>query len=447
MSYGAHTEYMCNGYDGTCIKTKANNQTEADASMSAATTPQSPQKTLLLLGGAQHQVCAIEAAKNLGYRTVLCDYLPDNPGQYAADTFYLKSTTDREAMLEVARAEHIDGVISFGSDAALPSAAYVAETLGLATNPRASVDTLSNKHLFRAYLRDHGFNCPQTVSFAADAQPQEVLDLCKTMHFPVVLKPTDSSGSKGVSIIDAPNVSAFAQAIAKAQEFSRNRILVAEEYLTYEYPYLVGGDIFVANGEVTFWGLMACLRDVKVAGLVPVGKAYPTQLDTEVLQRLKDEVQRLVTSLNLQFGEMNLEVVVGPGGTPYIIELGGRAGGNLIPQQLADISGIDLVEASVRFAMGDASMDTHFAGNDAAVATHVVHAAQTGILESISYDPVLMPHLYRELIYVKPGDHVHKMINGAQGIGHLFLRFDSAAQMWEILPHINELVHVQVRPE
>lgn len=408
---------------------------------SAATQP----KTLLLLGGAQHQVCAIETARRLGYRTVLCDYLTDNPGQYAADTFYLKSTTDREAMLEVARAEHIDGIISFGSDAALPSAAYVAETLGLPTNPRASVDTLSNKHLFRAYLRDHGFNCPQTVSFAADAQAAEVQALCEGMQYPVVLKPTDSSGSKGVSIIDAPSEERFAEALAKAGEFSRNRVLVAEEYLTYEYPYLVGGDIFVAQGEVTFWGLMACLRDTKVAGLVPVGKAYPVQLDPVVLERLKAEVQRLVTSLDLQFGEMNLEVVIGPGGVPYIIELGGRAGGNLIPQQLADISGIDLVEASVRFAMGDFAMDTHFAGNGAAVATHVVHAAQTGTLESISYDPELAPHIYRELLYVEPGDTVHKMVNGAQGIGHLFLRFDDADQLWQVIPHINDLVHVRVR--
>ncbi len=403
----------------------------------------SMQKTLLLLGGAQHQVCAIQAAKRLGYRTVLCDYLTDNPGQYEADVFYLKSTTDRDAMLEVAKREHVDGVISFGSDAALPSAAYVAEQLGLPTNPLASVETLSNKHLFRAYLSEHGFNCPQAVSFGVDDSDKEVSRICEGLRRPIIIKPTDSSGSKGVTIIESGN-QGLKEALAKAREYSRNHVLVAEEFLTYEYPHLIGGDIFVVNGKVTFWGLMDCLRDERVAKLVPVGKAYPTSLAPEFRAMLKQEVQRLVDSLGLQFGEMNLEVIVGPGGKPYIIELGGRAGGNLIPQQLSDISGIDLVEASVRCAMGDMPDDTSFDGNDRFIATHVVHSCKDGILQSIEIDRSLKPFIYRTLIYVTEGDSVKKIRNGSEGIGHIFLRFESLNQMHAILNNINDLVKINV---
>ena len=87
-------------------------------------------RTLLLLGGSGQQVVAIEAAKRCGYRTVVCDYLPDNPGQHHADAFYLVSTTDRDAVLEVARAEGVMGVVAYSSDPAAPTAAYVAESLG-----------------------------------------------------------------------------------------------------------------------------------------------------------------------------------------------------------------------------------------------------------------------------------------------------------------------------
>ena len=111
-------------------------------------------KTLLLLGGSDQQVVAIETAKRLGYRTVLCDFLPDNPGQYTADKFYLVSTTDREAVLEVAKKENVDGVLAYASDPAAPTAAYVAETLGLPTNPSCAVETLCNKDLFRDFLRE-----------------------------------------------------------------------------------------------------------------------------------------------------------------------------------------------------------------------------------------------------------------------------------------------------
>ena len=95
-------------------------------------------KSILLLGGSRQQVVAIEAAKRLGYRTVLCDYLPDNPGQYAADVFYLESTTDYKRMLEIARAERVSGVLAYASDPAAMTAAYVSERLGLPGNPMSA---------------------------------------------------------------------------------------------------------------------------------------------------------------------------------------------------------------------------------------------------------------------------------------------------------------------
>ena len=89
------------------------------------------QKKLLLLGGSAQQMIAIETAKRLGYFTVLCDFLPDNPGQHIADKFFLVSTTDKEAVLEVAKQEGVCGVLAYASDPAAPTAAYVAEKMGL----------------------------------------------------------------------------------------------------------------------------------------------------------------------------------------------------------------------------------------------------------------------------------------------------------------------------
>ena len=88
-------------------------------------------KKILLLGGSAAQLVAIETAKRLGYYTVVCDYLPDNPGQHIADSFHLVSTTDKDAVLAVAREEQIDGVVAYSSDPAAPTAAYVAAKMGL----------------------------------------------------------------------------------------------------------------------------------------------------------------------------------------------------------------------------------------------------------------------------------------------------------------------------
>lgn len=110
-------------------------------------------KKILLLGGSAQQVIAIETAKKLGYYTVLCDFLTDNPGQYVADKFYLVSTTDKDAVLEVAQKENVDGVLAYASDPAAPTAAYVGEKLELPTNPYSAVDVLCNKDRFRAFCK------------------------------------------------------------------------------------------------------------------------------------------------------------------------------------------------------------------------------------------------------------------------------------------------------
>ena len=117
-------------------------------------------KKILLLGGSAQQIVAIETAKRLGYHTILCDFLSDNPGQYVADKFYLVSTTDKEAVLKVALDENVDGVLAYASDPAAPTAAYVAEKMELAGSPYESVDILCNKDKFRSFLSQNGFCTP-----------------------------------------------------------------------------------------------------------------------------------------------------------------------------------------------------------------------------------------------------------------------------------------------
>ena len=158
-------------------------------------------KKILLLGGSAQQVVAIETAKQMGYGTVLCDYLPDNPGQYAADRFYLTSTTDRDAVLKIAAEERVDGVLAYASDPAAPTAAFVAQELGLPGTPLKSVEILCNKHLFRKFLRDNGFHSPEARDYtdAADA-----LRDADAFSYPLIVKPVDSSGSKGATVVRRP---------------------------------------------------------------------------------------------------------------------------------------------------------------------------------------------------------------------------------------------------
>src|SRR5690625_3344443 len=157
-------------------------------------------KKILLLGGSRQQIVAIEAAKKQGYYTILCDFLPDNPGQQYSDEFHCVSTTDKKAVLEIAKKREIDGIVAYGSDPAAPTAAFVAEKMGLPTNPYESVKLLTNKDKFRKFLARHDFHTPKAKGYSS---VKTAMNEIKEFKLPVIIKPVDSSGSKGVSKLES----------------------------------------------------------------------------------------------------------------------------------------------------------------------------------------------------------------------------------------------------
>ena len=398
-------------------------------------------RSILMLGGSHQQVVAIEAAKRLGYRTVLCDYLPDNPGQFVADVFYQESTTDKDAMLKIATEEKVEGVLAYASDPASPIAAYVAEQLGLPTNPLWAVETMSQKHLFRAHLQEQGLPCPRAVAFSTQDDPAQIWKQLQELTQPIMVKPTDSSGSKGVSIVKTEGE--FIRAVEIACGISRNGTLIAEEYIEKEYPHVVGGDIFVVEGKIRFWGLMDCVRDAS-ADLIPTGKMAPAGLSEEQVSAIKETLQALVDSLEISFGELNVEVILGKGNTPYVLELGSRAGGNMIPVQLSDMSGIDLVSTNVLCAMGEKPERIDFDRMQGAYATHVLHSLESGAFTGIDIDENLLPQVYRTVLYAREGDRIEPFDGANKAVGIVFMKYDSPRQMRGIMPGIKKHIHVRL---
>lgn len=395
-------------------------------------------KTLLLLGGSAQQVVAIETAKCLGCRTVLCDYLPDNPGQYAADRFYLVSTTDLQAVLDVARRERVDGVLAYASDPAAPTAAYVAQTLGLPGNPYRSVEILCNKDLFRQFLAENGFHTPLARGY--DSVDAAVADIGR-FNLPVIVKPVDSSGSKGATVLrnksDIRNIACFAMA------YSRKHRIIIEDYIENAYPYLIGGDIFVINGHIALWGLLNCHRDVSINPLVPVGKSYPPQVPLSALTSIKETLSRLVTQLHIKNGSMNVELIIDKHDHVYPIDIGPRCGGNMIPDFLGDIFHTDIVKMSVQAALGQ-SNEISFKSPEHFYATHNLHSGKRGIFRQILFSDYLTPYLTKVKIYKNAGDPVEVFDNASKCLGVIFMKFLSLNEMLDTLENISSLIDIQL---
>jgi len=398
-------------------------------------------RTILLLGGSSQQLVAIRKAKEMGLRTVLCDYLPDNPGQREADRYYSASTTDVEAVCEIAKSEKADGILAYASDPAALPAAIVAERLGLPTNPSRSVAILGVKHLFRDFLQKNGFACPRHCTFSPDTDVNEIREKVGGFTFPIIIKPTDSSGSKGVTKL--ADTTALGQAAAHAGEYSRNKILIAEEFIERGFPEVIGGDIFVWDGKIVLYGEMACLRDNAGRGLIPIGEKKPAGLNPHQTERVHSELQRIVSLLGIRFGEMNIEIILDREDNVHFLELGPRAGGNMIPLQLSDAFGVDLVGANVAAAMGE-KPDLRPKERPGCYMHYVLHSYKEGQFGGVEISKEIEQCVYRKVIYKKPKDRVEVFDGAGKALGIIFLHFDTAEQMQDFCKRKDELVKIKI---
>lgn len=396
-------------------------------------------KRILLLGGSAQQVIAIRTAKEMGFYTVLCDYLPDNPGQYVADKYYNVSTTDIEAVYQVAKSEKVDGILAYASDPAAYPASVVCERLGLPTNPSKSVAILGVKHLFRKFLQENGFACPQNISFSPTIQLNELESKLVDFQFPIIIKPTDSSGSKGVTKLT--DLNELAQAIKWADSYSRNKVLIAEEFINRGFPEVIGGDIFVWNGKIVLFGEMACFRDNQGKGLIPIGKKKPSGLNPTQIEKVHTELQRMISALDIRFGELNIEIILDEKNNVHFLELGPRAGGNMIPIQLSDAFDVNLVKANISAAMG-LEPECDPLEQPGCFMHYVLHSYQNGKFDDVYFSPEIESNIYRKEIYKKKGDEIEYFDGAGKAIGIIFLHFETYEQMMEFCDKKDELVKV-----
>ena len=402
---------------------------------------------ILILGGGFQQLPAIRKAHELGLTVLLADYLPDAPGRREADQSFLISTRDRDKILELARKEDVDGILAFASDPAEETAAYVAEKIGLPGGMYAAAGILGNKRKFREFLAMHRIPAPR--HFPMDYPEGD-------LPYPVIVKPLDSSGSKGVTILRSYDAGRLLRAYQTAVSCSLSGQAMAEEYISYGYRHLIGGDVIVRGGNVVLYGFMDCIRE-EGKNLVPCGKIYPCGAGDEVKVRVARIMQTVIHKLSITDVEMNVEFIAGKDGEVYPIEIALRCGGNGIPQLLSDATGIDWIREEVQRTLrrtnspnANSLEASRFAGKlvpadlQGIYATYNLHAKQPGMYAGYKLHPELSGYLYREDIFRRKGETVGTYENASGIIGILYFHFVSRAEAETYLYDMSRYLQVHV---
>jgi len=401
-------------------------------------------KKILLLGGSRYLLPVIECAKKLGAHTITCDYLPENIAHKFSDQYCNLSIVDKEAILKKAEELKIDGIMSFGTDPGVTTASYVAEKLGLPnTGPYKSVSILQNKGLFRQFLKDNGFNTPVSKSYSADEKEKAVKDF-SPIPFPLIVKPTDSAGSKGVSRVN--NSEELEEEISFALKNSLSDQFIIEQYLE-QTGCSSDSECFSVNGELVFSSWSSQYFDHSASNpFTPTGFTWPSTITSEGIRELEVELARLIKLLNMGSTIYNVEARQTVDGKTYLMEVSPRGGGNRLAEMVRYATGVDLIEESVKAALGLPLGTIKQVEPEEGWVELILHSSSDGIFKGLEIDPSIENEVVEKDLWVKPGDYVESLTGANKSIGTLILRTKDKGQSREVLNCPEKFVKVITCP-
>jgi len=396
------------------------------------------QKRVLFLGGSYLQIPPIKYSKEEGYYVITCDYLPDNPGHKYADEYHNVSTTDIDGVLKIAEKLNIDGIVAYASDPAAPTAAFVGNKLGLPSNPYKSVYILTHKDKYRDYLRQKGFFTPNSMGFTNYHDAMKELE---KFSFPILCKPVDSAGSKGVTILT--KIDELKNAISDALKFSRSGRIILEDYVEKD-GYQIAGDGFIVNGKLVFRCFANEHFDYDCNGIVPIGESFPYIGSHKIQQQVHNETQKLITELGMKMGAINFDVRIDLSGNIQLMEIGPRNGGNLIPEVTKYITGVDMVKYTVDSALGLDCTDLKMEETNGFYASFIIHSLMSGKFIDIQYSDEIKDCIIEEVVWVSNGEKVEKFLGSNNTLGTQILKFKSMEQMLYCMDDMNKHIKVSV---
>lgn len=400
------------------------------------------QKKIMLLGGLRYLLPVIEAAHKEGYYVITCDYIPDNIAHKYSDEYHNVSIIDKEAVLQLAQKLHIDGIISFAVDPGVVTAAYVQEKMELPSfGPYESVCILQNKDRFRSFLAENGFNVPKAKGFSSI---EEAMADKSWYDWPVIVKPTDSAGSKGVSRVDC--LEQLRPALECAFEYSLSKKVIVEEFIEKE-GCSSDTDSFSVDGKLNFVSFSAQRFDDQAPNpYTPSAYSWPSTMTAEQEMELTSEIQRLLSLLKMRTTIYNIETRIGKNGKSYIMEVSPRGGGNRLAEMLRFATGVDLITNAVRAAVGDEVVGIEQKPYKGHWAEVILHSEKDGRFKGLDINSEFYnEHVKQVDLWVGFNDKVSAFRGANDAIGTLVLSFDTEEELISALSTQDAWMTIQIR--
>lgn len=333
-------------------------------------------KKLMILGASILQLPAIEKAKEMGIEVIAVDMNPDSVGFKVPGVIReVISTTDEHSIVEAAKRHNIDGIMTLATDMPMRSVAAVAKEMGVIGIEVETAIKATNKAEMREALQQHGVPIPH---FFKVCNENEYLKAIKNFTRPFIVKPADSSGSRGIfRVDDITDNSLINTAYKYCRPFSRSGEVVVEEYMS-------GPEVSVETLSLDGTCRVIQITDKLTTGAphyVEMGHSQPTRLSKEISKKIAEVAKAANKAIGIKNGPSHTEIIVTSDG-PKVVEIGARLGGDNITTHLVPLStGVNMVECCIKIALGEKPDIQPKWNKGAAIRYFEQHA---GVIKSIS---------------------------------------------------------------
>lgn len=312
---------------------------------------------LAVIGASYLQLPIVRKAKQMGIEVHCFAWADGAVCKDVADYFYPIDVKEKEKILELCERIGINGITTIAADLPVPTINYVASRMGLISNPDDYSAITTNKFLMRQCFMQNGVPSPRYTLVTSNGS----YDGIQGFEFPLIVKPTDRSGSKGVEkILDPVQLDA---AVKRAQDVSFKHEAIIEEFVT-------GREISVES--ISFEGKHYILQitDKVTTGapfFVELEHHQPSSLPEETKVQVRQIVLHALDALHIEYGASHSEMKITENGEIKVIEIGARMGGDFIGSDLVQLStGYDFLKGVINVALGrfeePVLTDSHYSG-------------------------------------------------------------------------------------
>lgn len=376
-----------------------------------------------ILGGGPNQLPLFQAAKQMGYRTVLLDEKSDVACKGYADEYHQGIISDPDNVISLLREVKINGIVS-NTESLMQCLSIVQRKLDLCSNPPAAVEKLIDKYQFRQMEKEVNLFAPNIIRVSC---LEEANDFLTFSRIPSILKPEESSGSRGTYVLQSKD-DLTEEKFNDCIKHSRTGVALIEDYINIQDKPAIEAEMFILNGKIEY---LCCFRTIRDLTYKTIPQCYcsDTEIDEVTLKNIYEALEVLVHHIGILWGEYNVELSFTDEGKIFIIEINARQGGMKLPEFVKAFSGIDMNMLLVSTAVRDMKYIHELRGKKCIIDKNVIHfrllCENAGYFNGISLDTEARKYLVGEFYYFTKGEYISPAFHSMASVGVLDFKFPS----------------------